>query len=926
MSYEASADHASGKSCPNCQAEVQADAVICVSCGYNFNTGQVMGTQVSPEPEPSSKSSPEQFDDFDPKFSGKKKSPAVAIGIAAALIVLGTLVGIFLFSGGKKKPGPSSSDTAPQTAKPAPPAKKIVAKPAPKPLPKIDYQAEAKKRANEFILSGDQGLCGKVMPVLLDSKLLEAYFKYRKKKGLKPLEISVTKERKINKNTIGDYKGGWVNLYLTAKNPATGKVIAEAKQTATLPTVMQVNRDQSRASLQEKAFQGAEKNVYRKIPELMDKFVLELMDKINTSPDIIMPTIAKGLKHSNPAIRAKSARDLSLIAGKLPGADKGIDMLREMLSDPNWKVRMEVIAALAAYGRKAARFYPEIVSSCDIAEYNINVIENFVAKLGPPSQQQLPILIKLLNSQNKNVRGNAAYAIAVMEKAGKSAGPELAKLYEKGTGLGNVSTVQCIMRIKADDPKSVAVLGKALINDKGHYYQLRKYLDELGPASAPAVPYMMKLLKDDKKAFEMLQLLRQIGLGAKSAAPELQAMLKSKTPRFKNASQNASFRGELMETIQAVSNGSPASLVSTLLVESDNHNARWKVVENLKKACRKNPEIIKELQKVLKDSPPPQTLAAATALIQLGKGGPETYAALRKVTAKSNDPRIVGEAANFLAIPGKGNAATAQNLIRALKTAKADEIRYLVEAIKHPNMKAYYPQTTVALAEALPRADASGQRTIVNGLSLMRPNEKCLPFLIRLLASNDSSIREKTIAVIKKMGPAGSGAIPALVQMLKTGKPYQLPAGVEPINPAGGNESKSRPRRSRYSRSRNGQEKTRIIDVLIRLEPEGIKALAPLMSDSKVRSSVLSAMSRNRYRGMEPLTPELFKILAGKKVYYRQKITVIHALRMIAEQTKTGDWKSIYNQLEAYRDSPNKSVAAAVKTALISIRRKRGIK
>ena len=35
----------SGHFCPSCRTEMQADAVICVECGYNKNLGRRMGTK-----------------------------------------------------------------------------------------------------------------------------------------------------------------------------------------------------------------------------------------------------------------------------------------------------------------------------------------------------------------------------------------------------------------------------------------------------------------------------------------------------------------------------------------------------------------------------------------------------------------------------------------------------------------------------------------------------------------------------------------------------------------------------------------------------------------------------------------------------------------------------------------------------------------
>ena len=41
--------HGAGKPCPKCGAKAPADAVLCVQCGYNFNTGKKVGGGLPPE-------------------------------------------------------------------------------------------------------------------------------------------------------------------------------------------------------------------------------------------------------------------------------------------------------------------------------------------------------------------------------------------------------------------------------------------------------------------------------------------------------------------------------------------------------------------------------------------------------------------------------------------------------------------------------------------------------------------------------------------------------------------------------------------------------------------------------------------------------------------------------------------------------------
>lgn len=44
------AAEAGGETCPNCRAPLESEAMICVACGYNNQTGSVMSAEAPPEP------------------------------------------------------------------------------------------------------------------------------------------------------------------------------------------------------------------------------------------------------------------------------------------------------------------------------------------------------------------------------------------------------------------------------------------------------------------------------------------------------------------------------------------------------------------------------------------------------------------------------------------------------------------------------------------------------------------------------------------------------------------------------------------------------------------------------------------------------------------------------------------------------------
>jgi hypothetical protein len=89
--------------CPNCQVAVPAGGVICTSCGYNMQTGQIMGTSMNADVEESEsvldRSEGGDYEEDEQVDVFNKYKPLFKLGALVVVILIG--VGIYMAANAK---------------------------------------------------------------------------------------------------------------------------------------------------------------------------------------------------------------------------------------------------------------------------------------------------------------------------------------------------------------------------------------------------------------------------------------------------------------------------------------------------------------------------------------------------------------------------------------------------------------------------------------------------------------------------------------------------------------------------------------------------------------------------------------------------------------------------------------------------------
>ena len=129
--------------------------------------------------------------------------------------------------------------------------------------------------------------------------------------------------------------------------------------------------------------------------------------------------------------------------------------------------------------------------------------------IGSEAKPAIPLLIELLNDEDKHVRDAAADALGAIGPAAKAAVPALAQLLKDGDWP--------IRRVAA------TALGK------------------MGPEARPAIPALMEMLKATRwiERSEAASALGKIGSDAKPAVPALEALLKDENKGVRKAARDA---------------------------------------------------------------------------------------------------------------------------------------------------------------------------------------------------------------------------------------------------------------------------------------------------------------------------------------------------------------------------------------------------
>jgi HEAT repeat protein len=257
---------------------------------------------------------------------------------------------------------------------------------------------------------------------------------------------------------------------------------------------------------------------------------LEVVVEVAPDHPLVLPAVIRALREDKEAdVRSYAAYTLRDI--EPPPALKDVaSVLRKALKDQDVGVRVQAAYVMVrlANTETAAK---ALLSS--LRGENDSVLVNSMARsftgLGANG---VPVLAKALTDENANVRAGAALALGYMgfdvpdaRPGVQAAVPAVVGLLKDKESLVRKSAASSLRLIGNKEEATVKALIDALADpDRDVRYCSADAIPSIGPAATPAVPSLIKLLKDQgdegirKSA---ARALGAIGPGAKSSVPAL---------------------------------------------------------------------------------------------------------------------------------------------------------------------------------------------------------------------------------------------------------------------------------------------------------------------------------------------------------------------------------------------------------------------
>ncbi len=253
-----------------------------------------------------------------------------------------------------------------------------------------------------------------------------------------------------------------------------------------------------------------------------------------------IPQFAKALSNTLPTVRSAAAGALGAIG---PAAAKALPHLLKTLADKEGEVRQEVADALEKVepkwrqSKSASHIAPRLIKSLEDVDWQVrNAVADALGGMGPAYAKIIPNLAKLLIDSDKRVRNTAIGSLEKIDPKWREsehlhkALPHLLKALGDGKWIVRMAAVDALTEIgpslgKITAPHLAKALKDSVIDvqhaakealekidptgklreqeaEEGRYVlsATEKALGEINPASAEAIPHLVKKLIDSDRS------------------------------------------------------------------------------------------------------------------------------------------------------------------------------------------------------------------------------------------------------------------------------------------------------------------------------------------------------------------------------------------------------------------------------------------
>ena len=389
--------------------------------------------------------------------------------------------------------------------------------------------------------------------------------------------------------------------------------------------------------------------------------------------------------------------------------------------------------------------------------------------MGTAANQATPALLRAL--ERKELRDVAAQALASAATSEDltAATATLLKMLHDGDPRVRQAAALALGRVHAEDRAVALALTGALGDTDGSVRKtVFEVLIKMGPAAEPAIPTLIRMVREDREADFAAFLLGRIGPAARAAVPDLVAMY-----------DKAKVMGRSNPAVGPLARIGPAEMVLPVLLEalraplrtprSGQHDNAVRSIALLGPDARQAiPDLIQDLDGTLPGAGP----SASAALHEIG---PETIPYLIEALGPAANGERRAGAAKTLAEFGPAAKAAIPALQQALRDGESTvaveaafalcKLQSDTEAAIQVLLQALREDSQVAGGIMPSRDVASRMRSIGPALKPFAPT------LIGMLGENNPGLSRRIIPILSEIGPAAKGAVPALVELTQSEDP-----------------------------------------------------------------------------------------------------------------------------------------------------------
>jgi HEAT repeat protein len=614
---------------------------------------------------------------------------------------------------------------------------------------------------------------------------------------------------------------------------------------------------------------------------------------------VVQGLVAVLLGSYGPGPRSDAA---TLLGDMGAGGKDAIPALRRALEDKSSRVRLAALRAiLRIEPDRAGEWAPAAIRS---AKWTNDGYYGLVRELQPCSNEVTPLLLQGLKDPDPLYRLGAGFLIIQMARSSRSAVPDLRVALENKDPAVRILAAAALAQIDPRTEGLARVLRAGLtFNDNAVREQAFGAIQRMGPAARELVPDLIRVLKNKGEGqfrVTAARALQQMGAEAVGAGPAFAAVVRD---------QDGEIRRIALSVLGQIKSDDKA-LLSTLLDMMRDDPEGWRPYELWQAIQRFGPAAGEELSKRLNDKDPSVRAAYLTVYVNTeGVNHDERYAVLDRALAdESLQVRLA--AVNFLMRDGRESEKVLRQVLPVVKQClEATDSSVRMKAISAlPEMLMgrggiHLRQEVISLL--LEQAKAKDGRVRVmtlHALGNIRPMpEEAKPIVIQALRDKNPQMRRAAVSTLRMHPGPGTEAVPALIELLKSGDDTILNSVIDCLAQAGRNDAQAvaalieRYRMARYDHHRfwilsalahcgsNAKDAIPLcVDALKEQNPSlnqsAIRTLMQLDRDNKVLVSALADLygrERDWYRrgrgfpGQESLgrqaVPELTAILANDK-------------------------------------------------------------